>query len=244
MFILFFLFTLPLSGAIVNAMDNWVVGLTGVAGCGKDTFFKIFSDLLSKRGIKTKRYSLADALKKEVSEWTKIHYGIDASNCSREEKELIRSFLVFHGSQKRLRTEGRHWINTLDDTIKSDKLSNDTIVVVTDIRYDDYPRDEAHWLQNELGGTLVHIGLYEPVNFPYDAGGVNSHFKKYKEPANLEEKRNDPKLLNKTNYKIEWPLCEGSQECVLQKLSHHVEDFIIWLTDANGLVIDRKDKEE
>ena len=232
MFILFFLFTLLLSGAIVNAMDNWVVGLTGVAGCGKDTFFKIFSDLLSKRGIKTKRYSLADALKKEVSEWTKKHYGIDASNCSREEKELIRSFLVFHGSQKRLRTEGRHWIDTLDDIMKSDKLSDDTIVVVTDIRYDDYPRDETHWLQNELRGTLVHISMYEPM------------LKKYKEPANLEEKRNDPKLLNKTNYKIEWPLCEGSQECVLQKLSHHVEDFIIWLTDANGLVIDRKDKEE
>ena len=232
MFILFFFFTLPLSGAIVNPMDNWVVGLTGVAGCGKDTFFEIFSGLLSKRGIKTKRYSLADALKKEVSEWTKIHYGIDAANCSREEKEIIRSFLVFHGSQKRLRTKGRHWIDTLNEKIKSDKLSSDTIIVITDIRYDDYPHDEAHWLQNELRGTLVHISMYEPV------------LEKCKEPANAEEERNDPKLLNKTNYKIEWPLCNGSQEYIQQRLNHYVEDFIIWLTDANGLILNRKDKAE
>jgi len=216
----------------MNAMDNRVVGITGVAGCGKDTFFKIFRDLLSKRNIKTKRYSLADALKKEVSEWTKTHYGINATNCSREEKEIIRSFLVFHGSQKRLRTEGRHWIDTLNEKIKSDKLSSDTIIVITDIRYDDYPHDEAYWLQNELKGTLVHIGMYEPA------------LEKRKEPANPEEERNDPKLLNKTNYKIEWPLCNGSQEYIQQRLNHYVEDFIIWLTDANGLVLNKKDKEE
>ena len=92
---------------------------------------------------------------------------------------------------------------------------------------------------------LTNIGIIrESRNDENRTPLVPEHIKKYKEPANLEEKRNDPKLLNKTNYKIEWPLCEGSQECVLQKLSHHVEDFIIWLTDANGLVIDRKDKEE
>jgi hypothetical protein len=219
-------------------MDNWVVGLTGVAGCGKDTFFKIFSDLLSKRGIKTKRYSLADALKREVSEWTKEHYGIDAANCSREEKEIIRSFLVFHGSQKRLRTEGRHWINTLDNVIKSDKLSDDTIIVITDIRYDDYPKDEAYWLQEEIGGVLVHVSLYEMIP------RLNTNFKKYKEPANPEEERNDPKLINKTNYKIEWPVWDESQECIQQELSHHVEDFITWLSDAHGLTVNKEDKEK
>jgi len=219
-------------------MDNLVVGLTGVAGSGKDTFFKIFSDLLLKQGVKTKRYSLADALKEEVSEWTKIHYGIDAADCSREEKEVIRSFLVFHGTQKRHRTEGRHWVSILNNIIESDKLPSDTVIVVTDIRYDDYPKDEAYWLQEESGGILVHVSMYESVP------RLNAFFKKYKEPANSEEERNDPKLINKTNYKIEWPVCEGSQEYIQQKLSHHVEDFITWLSDAHGLIVNKGDKEK
>jgi hypothetical protein len=219
-------------------MDNLVVGLSGVAGSGKDTFFQIFKDLLSEYGIESKRYSLADSLKEEVSEWTKAHYGIDATSCSREEKEIIRSFLVFHGTQKRRRTEGRHWIEILDKKIRSDNLSADTIVVVTDIRYDDYPKDEAFWLQEEVGGVLVHISLYELIP------RLNKDIKKFTEPANPEEERNDPKLINKTNYKIEWPLCEGSLEYIQQKLDHHVEDFITWLKDAHRLVIDKKDKEK
>jgi hypothetical protein len=218
-------------------MNNLVVGLSGVAGCGKDTFYEILKDSLSKRGIKTKRYSLADALKKEVSEWTKTHYGIDSSDCPREEKEIIRSFLVFHGSQKRRRSEGRHWIRILNDIIESDKLPHDTVVVITDIRYDDYPKDEAYWIQEELNGVLVHIKMYELIP------RLNRNVKTYTKPANPEEERNDPKLINKTNYKIEWPLCGESQECILQKLNGHVEDFITWLSHANRLVSNKEYKE-
>jgi hypothetical protein len=200
-------------------MANLIIGISGVAGSGKDTFFKIFKSLMSQKRISVKRLSLANALKKEVSPWTEEHYGINATTCSREEKEIIRPFLVFHGTQKRNKTNGRHWVQKLSKTAK--KLSQDNIVVITDVRYDDYDRDEAHWLQEELGGVLVHLSM--------------SKEKKLIPPANKEEARNDPKLIIKSNYKIEWKYYEGSLDYIIKKLSPQVENFIKSLLEDGRL---------
>ena len=70
---------------------NRIIGVSGVAGVGKDTFFQLLSEI-----IPCKRYALADELKKEVRQWTKLHYGIDSFDCTIEEKNLIRPFLVEH----------------------------------------------------------------------------------------------------------------------------------------------------
>ena len=52
---------------------NRIIGVSGVAGVGKDTFFQLLSEV-----IPCKRYALADELKKEVRQWTRLHYGIDS----------------------------------------------------------------------------------------------------------------------------------------------------------------------
>ena len=133
---------------------NKIIGISGVAGSGKDTFF----DLLSER-IPCEKYSLAQALKKEVNQWCRMHYHIDSVNCDREQKEIIRPMLVAHGTTKRKLSDGRHWIETLhEDVIKGD---NSKFKIITDIRYDDYENDEASWIQNELNGVLVHVSQYE-----------------------------------------------------------------------------------
>ena len=61
-----------------------IIGIAGVAGAGKDTFYS----LLSQRMF-CKRASFADFLKKEVRPWCGDQYGIDPCTCSREEKEII-----------------------------------------------------------------------------------------------------------------------------------------------------------
>ena len=68
-----------------------VIGLAGVAGSGKDTFYSILS---SK--INAKRFSLADKLK-EVKPWCWKHYGIDPLNCHRHKRNdsCIFSFSCF-----------------------------------------------------------------------------------------------------------------------------------------------------
>ena len=134
-----------------------VIGLSGVAGAGKDLFFSLLSEKLN-----CQKFSLADALKNEVGLFSYPQYGIDPLDCTREEKNTIRPLLVLHGTFKRDQSEGRHWIEQLNKKILLNVL-NDSIVVITDIRYDDYPKDEVFWLKEELGGVLVHISLYGQI---------------------------------------------------------------------------------
>lgn len=190
------------------------IGLSGVAGAGKDLFFSLLS-----RKMKCTKFSLADALKKEVSPFTQKFYGIDPLTCSREKKEAIRPLLVTHGTIKRSQSNGRHWINKLNKKIKNNKNNlASSIVIITDIRYDDYPEDEVYWLMEELGGYLVHISLYDVVP------RLNADFRKYVMPANEEEARNNPKLQNKADYIIEWP-----REKDKALLGTHVNAFLEWL---------------
>tara|TARA_Y100000593_G_scaffold25968_1_gene51647 strand:+ start:11931 stop:12500 length:570 start_codon:yes stop_codon:yes gene_type:complete len=181
-----------------------VIGLAGVAGSGKDTFYSILS---SK--IKAKRFSLADKLKEEVRPWCWKHYGIDPLNCHRHEKELVRDFLVFHAKHMREKTNGRYWVDKIDDEVRS---STEKYKIITDIRYDDYQKDEVSWLKNELGGCLVHISMV-------DLNGCKVG------PANSEEARNDPKLIEKADFKVEWPLKQDATD-LNKELSPYVEEVM------------------
>ena len=198
---------------------NKVIGISGVAGVGKDTFF----DLLSER-IPCERYALADELKREVSQWCRMHYQIDSVNCIRSHKETIRPFLVLHGATKRSQSEGRYWIDKLNDTVE--KGDNSKFKIITDIRYDDYENDEVSWVQNELDGVLVHISQYTEE---LDAH-TNMLVKKFRTPANSEEARNDPKLKEKSNFQIEWEFINNGQ---IEELNTYVDNFVAWLTGGH-----------
>ncbi len=202
---------------------NKIIGISGVAGAGKDTFYSLLS-----QSIPCVRYSLADELKREVNQWCRLHYGIDSVTCSREEKEVIREFLVYHGTIKRKNSEGRHWIDKLHDTIINDK--SDNLKVITDIRYDEYENDEVSWLKNELDGVLVHVSMY--VDFTQvevskeQTKIIKGALKKYKSPANAEEARNDPKIKDKSDFQVEWPFIKNSQ---IDELTPWVDEFAKWL---------------
>ena len=100
---------------------NQVIGVSGVAGCGKDLFSSSIEQELTSKGFKVRKISLAAALKSEVRQWCVENYGIDSIDCTREDKEKIRDFLVFHGTTKRNTSEGRHWIDVIDSIIKMEK---------------------------------------------------------------------------------------------------------------------------
>jgi hypothetical protein len=204
-----------------------VIGLSGVAGAGKDLFFTLLSQRLD-----CLKASLADALKSEVSEFTKKEYGIDPISCSRLEKEAIRPLLVVHGTIKRDKSNGRHWIEKLNKKINKNNLTN-SIVIVTDIRYDEYPEDEVYWLKKELGGYLIHISLYDEIP------RLNSHYRQYIHPANTEEARNDPRLKGQADYIVDW-----KKEKNISDLTPHVEGFIDWLIKKENRLSAYKKAEE
>tara|TARA_Y100001963_G_scaffold129009_1_gene183855 strand:+ start:1425 stop:2036 length:612 start_codon:yes stop_codon:yes gene_type:complete len=176
-----------------------VVGVSGVAGAGKDLFCDtLFNYLSCEMKASVMKLSIAFALKRDLQEWCMYQYGIDPLNCTREEKELIREFLVFHGTFKRRNTEGRFWIDSLNSAIKRHSKNYD-FILISDVRYDDYPKDEVHWVKEELGGVLVHISQYHLEN------RLNyNNVKVFRKPANAEEARNEPKLKAAADYQISW----------------------------------------
>ena len=79
------------------------IGISGVAGCGKNTLSEIIIKLLKRLELPYRELSIANNLKKELSIASRELYGIDSSNCTREEKDIIRPMLVAHGCISRKR---------------------------------------------------------------------------------------------------------------------------------------------
>lgn len=207
------------------SLSNLVIGLGGVAQSGKDTFFNIFKKVMeSSSGYRVTRYALADFLKETANLWTKQAYNIDCLNASPEEKALIRDFLVFHGKVMRIKTNGRHWINHLNNYILTNAVNDGEghICVITDIRYDEYEKDEVYWLKKELAGYLLHISMYE---FQEDENGVIK--KSFKQPPNQAELENNPKIKSAADYVLQWECVKSdSQDELFNKLSPNVNEVI------------------
>ena len=98
--------------------------------------------------------------------------------------------------------------------------------IISDVRYDDYEKDEVHWLQNELEGVLVHVQLY------WIEQRLNGHKKVFQEPVNSEEARNDPKLLQKCDFDVTWEKFSDINKDKYTK--EYAVKFVEWLTLGNG----------
>jgi hypothetical protein len=164
-----------------------IIGLTGVAKCGKDTFFNAFESLHPDKKIV--RLSIADIIRTELEKFVYDNTGIIIWDCSPKEKESIRPLMAWYGDFKRKQTEGQYFLDKLDQEIYT-WYRNTDVIVITDIRFKEFEFDEPDWIK-KYNGTLVHIQRMEP----------NGIFIK---PANELEKKNDPILKQIANVKITW----------------------------------------
>ena len=169
-----------------------IIGLGGIAQSGKDFFFTNLKKTTKRNVI---RFAIADELKKELFSLIKNTYNVDIFNCSAEDKEKIRPMLLSHGKIRRNDSKGRYWINKISEKVKDAAKDEKNIVVITDIRYDEFASDEVDWVKKELNGFFVHISKYT------EDKGV----KVFGLPPNEDEAINNPKLIEKADYLIQWP---------------------------------------
>lgn len=203
---------------VTDKFRSRIIGVSGVAGAGKDTFFKLLKASLNAREINCVNLSIADSLKNDLKPFCKKHYGIDPTNCKRSDKNLLRPLMVFHGITMRNISEGRHWINKVNKEIKKPEYE-DYVKVITDVRFNQFKKDEVHWLKNELGGVLVHVSQFsehkeegkEPV-------------KDFLRPVNVYEEINDPKVREEADYRLEWKKVSDPLA-----LSPHIRKFLKWM---------------
>ena len=173
-----------------------LIGIAGVAGSGKDTFAKLIGNVFSENEAKVNYLSFAKKLKSEAAAISKKLYNIDPTNCSRDEKNLIRPLLLAHGAIMREKTEGKYWIDGIKDLVDKKKIN-----IITDVRFCEYACDEVNWIQSN-SGIVVHISRFFKENGQ----------RIYILPDNEYEKRNDKTLRNKADYSFSWPTDVSKQK--------------------------------
>lgn len=171
----------------------YIIGVSGLARSGKDLFCNILKKQLKDQyGIQAVQMALANELKQDCEQFLKEKCGMDVWTQDTAIKTRFRDFLVWYGYVKRTETEGRYWTEKLTKQIQS---STADVIMVSDIRYAKYERDEVYWLQEEMDGVLVHIQKYTA-----DSVGM----RQYNQPPNEQEKINDPIVRGLANFQIDW----------------------------------------
>lgn len=193
-----------------------IIGCTGVARSGKDTYCGIAMEILNRNGISSKKYSFADELKREVAGFLQEKCGVDVWTNITELKTDIRDFLVWYGTTFWRKRDPEKWIKIVNDSIEKDNGSID-VGFISDVRYP----NEGDWIHNK-SGKLIHISSYKletTYEFDYalhpELDGVEhpeQYFddyieipiKRYLGGANTEERNCDPILRNNSDFKVEW----------------------------------------
>ena len=168
-----------------------LIGLTGFARCGKDTFFLRSSRYLHHLGVKSNRFAFADVLKGECDPLLRLNTGISAFTHNAEEKEIIRPLLVTYGTNIRRKLDPNCWIDQIKAEV-SEKLSCGHYVFITDVRF----YNEAEWIKSE-GGSIFNI----------QRDGIGA--------ANTDELEQSKLIRFLVDVKISWPTFgeEDLSEC-------------------------------
>ena len=159
-----------------------IIGLTGFATSGKDTFFTAINAISKDMNLpEFRRFAFADQLKQECDSFLLSNVGISAWTTDKESKELVRPFLVTYGTHLRRKLDKNCWINKIKDSVDY-CIASDEIPVITDVR----DENEARWIKDN-DGIIVEI-TRESIG-----------------PANDEEKTEFSKLLAYRDFTVSWP---------------------------------------
>ena len=183
-------------------MKSNIIGISGLARCGKDSFFNIASNILEEEGIKTKRFAFADCLKSECNEILEKYTGISAFTENTSEKEIIRPLLVTYGTHIRRKINPNCWIDKIDNEVKL--FSTNELSFITDVRFE----NEIDWVKN-IGGKSIHI----------TREGIL--------PPNKEEAENDPILSRKSDIKFSWKNFNEINDSIISKTVKEVIQSIL-----------------
>lgn len=117
-----------------------IIGLSGRKRSGKDTVCEIIQRMCPG----AKRFAFADALKRELSEATKV--SIDTIE---KEKDRFRMGLQWWGTELRRTQDEEYWVKQLIQAIRT---SDCKLAVITDCRFP----NEAETVRS-MGGNVIRI---------------------------------------------------------------------------------------
>jgi hypothetical protein len=176
-----------------------IIGIGGMARAGKDTFAKVAKKVLAENGYTSEKLAFADELKREIGPFIKEYYGLDIWTDNTDEKTLMRPLLVAHGCQKRIQTNGKYWIDKVDEQIEKIINSHDSskhVIFISDCRFP----NEVDWVHDKWGGWFVHLKKYTVLK---DDKNTGEWLYAYDGAPNDEEAKNDPICEKNADYQLE-----------------------------------------
>jgi len=135
-----------------------VIGLCGVARCGKDSFgsFLVF---LNKKIFK--KASFAYELKKDLDPFLKDKLGISAFTEDNAEKEIIRPMLICWGTDiVREKIDKNRWIKKIEQKVLENSQQG-VITIIPDVRF----LNEVEWVNSQGISIYIHQDGCEPQGY-------------------------------------------------------------------------------
>lgn len=178
-----------------------LISLNGMARAGKDTFYAIAKNILSKNGYETTRLAYADEVKRDLDQFLLEKVGISAWTSNPKEKELIRPFIVSYSTNLMRKINPNVWIDKLNVHFKNLlEINGDNMVyIITDGRFlNEIDNVKRH------GGVNIHLKKYTVSDLPAIDGSYQVGQRLYDSPPNEEEAINDPIVEKHSDLKVEW----------------------------------------
>lgn len=124
-----------------------MIGLCGVARCGKDSFAQAIIDHNPKL---FKKHGFAYELKNDLNDFLLTKLGISAFTENLNEKEIIRPLLICWGTDViRNNYDKTHWIKKIKNSVDKN-FQNGYTTIITDVRF----TNELDWIKQNSGKTI------------------------------------------------------------------------------------------
>ena len=181
-------------------LDKKIIAVGGNARSGKDTLANNLVDILAELNIKAKKVSFAHALRESVDDFLLRELGISAFTEDKEEKDIIRPFLVFWGTDVMRGRDQNVWVKKIQKFLKPDSVN-----IISDLRF----TIELDWVKEKNGVSVM-----------LSRKAVN--------PANKYEEEENKKLYKSVN--LTFSLAEFGEENkdkILKSLSHEILNSLL-----------------
>tara|TARA_R110000824_G_scaffold3379_2_gene15990 strand:- start:9758 stop:10345 length:588 start_codon:yes stop_codon:yes gene_type:complete len=174
-------------------LTNRFIGISAYAKSGKDTVCSLMNRRLLELDYRPVKFPFASELKKRIDPFLTKEIGISAFTSKKDEKDIIRPFLVLYGETARQLHED-YWAEIVKEKIIAfeEAYSRDGVSlfpVITDVRYE----NEARMIQS-LGGKILHI----------EREGIDA--------PNSSEEINHPLVKSMADITLDWPNFKDQEE--------------------------------
>jgi len=181
-------------------LEKKIIGIGGNARSGKDTLANNLVSILAELNIKAEKVSFANALRQSVDDFLLRELGISAFTEDKKEKDIIRPFLVFWGTDIMRSRDEDVWVKRLQSSLKEDQVN-----IISDLRF----TNELDWIKKNNGLSVI---LSRP----------NAN------PANEYEEEQNKKLRQSVNLKFSLAdLEKDNREYILKSVSHEILNSLL-----------------